>query len=579
MMKRWWILLLGIFLLVGTGCETGATQRGRKPSADWSRAIPLAESARGTVGMALAAEEGRLHLVWPEEVEDAIGLHYQQLDQEATPVVSTFLQGVDGLARAPQLAPGSDGRFHLFWLRRPDNADGWQLWHGRIDPESYRVVEQTQISSPETDVVQYALAAGPEETFSLVWDNKQEEAIYGQRLSEAEPTRVMRGESPALKFDENGRLHLLWRDGDRLLYARFDDGRFKTTTGERIANLDVAFGSVFNGPVVGIAGDYVYAFWSIFNQTGLEAGTGYTAYVSFPWAEPEAAPSERLLFSPAEDLTYQPYQGDYPLTVIVPPLPSPSGSTTYVSDPAAAAAQGDELAVAVSIEQAYRQQSAVQPALALFAGGSFKGYQMAAKTDEFSEESNLLADASGHFHLAWREGAGGRKIFYATTEPERQAAIDRLDAGDAFNLVVAGSFEAVAGLVFFPLAALWIVPGGVILGIFRLRREEASTQETTSQILILVSVVIYQALKFFFMPGILTYVPFSAWIDIPTRFHQPLITVTPLLQFGVGVLAAEWRRRRNKPEPTSPLAYFLLIVGVDAALTLLLYGVNFMGVF
>ncbi|NLF67322.1 MAG: hypothetical protein GX579_22260, partial [Chloroflexi bacterium] len=69
----------------------------------------------------------------------------------------------------------------------------------------------------------------------------------------------------------------------------------------------------------------------------------------------------------------------------------------------------------------------------------------------------------------------------------------------------------------------------------------------------------------------------SAWLDIGDIAGRILQIITPVLIFGAGIVVAEIVRRRR--ETVSTALYYLAIGGVDALLTLLVYGVNFSGVF
>jgi hypothetical protein len=281
--------------------------------------------------------------------------------------------------------------------------------------------------------------------------------------------------------------------------------------------------------------------------------------------------------SPAEDPTYQPYQGDYPLTQLVPPLLSASASSNYIAQPAVAAGQGNELAAAVALDQAFRQQTVIQMALVLLEEGEVKGYQMAAKTETFSQDAVLTADNAGHLHLAWREGSQGQRVYYATTAPEARLVIDRLSVDDALNAFLTGGLEATAGILLFPLAALWLIPGGILLGLWRMTRDFETMADTGSRVLLILALGLYQVTKLLFLPTILSYVPFSAWLDIPAAWHGAFTVGVPVLIFALALTVAEWRRRRQ-PD-TSTFLYYVVVTGVDAILTLAVYGVNFMGVF
>ena len=78
------------------------------------------------------------------------------------------------------------------------------------------------------------------------------------------------------------------------------------------------------------------------------------------------------------------------------------------------------------------------------------------------------------------------------------------------------------------------------------------------------------------MPTITTYVPFSAWIDIPASLVSPLRIGYPIFTLGLGILFAELNRRRGNE---STLLYYTIVVLTDVLLTLGVYGVAYLGVF
>jgi hypothetical protein len=93
---------------------------------------------------------------------------------------------------------------------------------------------------------------------------------------------------------------------------------------------------------------------------------------------------------------------------------------------------------------------------------------------------------------------------------------------------------------------------------------------------LVIAILLYQVTKLLFLPTIQTYTPFSAWLDLPRSWSTALRVMVPLLIFGVAWLAAEWVRRSRT---ASTLAYFFVVAAVDAILTLVVYGVNYLGVF
>ena len=96
-----------------------------------------------------------------------------------------------------------------------------------------------------------------------------------------------------------------------------------------------------------------------------------------------------------------------------------------------------------------------------------------------------------------------------------------------------------------------------------------------SQFLVVVSIIAYQLSKALFMPSIISYVPFSAWLDIPEEMKASLRFIVPVIVMVIGIVVAEVVRRRRPS--TSALVYFLIACGVDAIFTLGVYGVGYLG--
>jgi len=580
-MKKWRCLLLAaVFVVALSACGVGADLKGRKPSPDWSRSLPVGSDVRGRVAMAVEGAGEKLHLAWPQTVEGQIRIHYEQLDQRAQTVVAKTLPLPEGALRTTRLLLAPDGNLHLFWARRV-SGEGWQLWYARLDGSGNLVREPLQLSPAGADVGDYSAVQDAAGNPFVAWGDTNGRQIFGARIDGGErasaPVALSSGESPALAVDEGDRIHLVWRRENQIRYGQLAGGALEPNAGVRVADLTISFGDALTGPAFGTAGGWGYVFWSIFSQSGLEAGTGRTEYMAFQLASPEPARPERLVLSPDERQNYVAYDGAFPLTQIALPPTIAYLNTDFVGDPDVARGPDGELAVALAMNQELRQQTTIQLAVMLFADGDPFGYQMAAKTANLSVEGNVTVDEAGHLHLTWREGAGGLSAYYATTAPETRSVLDRLTGADVANVFLTATAEGMAGLVFLPFAAVWSVPGLLLLGLWKLRRDDEHIDLLGSRIVLAIAVIVYQVVKLIFMPAILSYVPFSAWLDIPVGVRPVLLYGTPVVIFGMGVLVAEIVRRRRDETPT--IGYYVAVVGIDALLTLLVYGVNFMGVF
>jgi hypothetical protein len=240
-----------------------------------------------------------------------------------------------------------------------------------------------------------------------------------------------------------------------------------------------------------------------------------------------------------------------------------------------AAAKEDELAIAVVVDQESRLDVITQVGLVLFKDGEYAGYQMAGKTDAFSQEPVLAVDRDGHLYIVWREGGRGSVAYFALTDEEGRSALSRMTGGDIASTAMSGGMEVIAGMLFFPLACVWIFPGLLLIGILHLWRGESELNRPLTIVVIVLSVIIAEIVKLAFLPTISSYVPFSAWLDIPSRWDDTLRLLVPVITLAIGLLVAIFVYRRNK----SGLLFAFVLIGVDALLTLAVYGVNFLGVF
>jgi hypothetical protein len=171
--------------------------------------------------------------------------------------------------------------------------------------------------------------------------------------------------------------------------------------------------------------------------------------------------------------------------------------------------------VAVSASQIFRLDSHVQIMMGIFEEGVYQGYTVGTRTNEISQNPSISLDAGGNLHLIWREGFSGRRVFYATTAPAAKVELDRVALGDFSNLLLSGGLEAITGILLFPFAFPWMAIGLVMMIILRLARNDEDVTQRLSQFLLVLALVSYQISKLLFLPDILIYVPFSAWLDLP----------------------------------------------------------------
>lgn len=539
--------------------------------------------ANGSIGMTVTGVDQLVHMVWPSDSEEGTFLRYVQLDANAAVETSKDLD-FPGLLRAPRLVQAEPGELHLLWGSRPPGGKAWTIWYTRLDADGNPLSSPLQISLPGESVGDYAVAPDQNGGVLVVWDSGLLGKLYIQHIDVAgmtsgEPVIVSeRGESPSMWVNAEGAVYLAWMGENGFVFAHSSLENLTPTQETDVADIIMGTGQSLAGPYLGVAGDHAYIFWSMLNQSGLEAGTGYSAYISFPSNAPVKTAPEHILMAYTEETPYAPYEGGLGLSMLAPPVVHAWESTDYILHPnVMMGLQSDELVVALSMNQAMRLDQHLQIAVAVFRDGEFVGYSLGSKTEGISDNAVLYVDEATHLHLAWRVGAVGNKIFYATTQPEAIVALDQLNAGDFINAIFQGGMEGLVGITFLPIIGFgWLLPGMVVVGIVKLKWDLDFLTHWYFWIPLSIAILIFYVAKFATLPTISTYVPFSAWLDIPEGVGEILRIITPALIFVIAFLFANQRRLHHTQ---SAIMFYLAFALVDAALTLAIYGVNLLGVF
>ncbi len=574
------LFLAALFLLLVIGSSAcQVREKGRKPSPDWSRSVPLGVFVRGDIDMVVNPDGQLVHLVWLKKDEERNKVHYVQIDEKAATELARDLDLPLTQLRQPQILPAGGDNLHLLWSSRPDGRREGEVQYVQFDATGEGNGDLQRLAAPEDAVAVFSKAADSQGGMYVAWEAEADGAIYGSYIAadgtllEDAVRLVDQGTEPSLAVDGDN-LYMTWLDGFEVLFAAWPHGHISAADGVSLTSIPLTPGKNMDGPELAVAGEWVYVIWSVFNSTGLEAGTATTEFVAFLKNKPQRLNTQRLRLSPEEEQPYALYESAYQITQLAPPL-GPSGSTDFVREPGLADSHGNELAVAVAVNQDLRLDTVTQIGLAIFKDGQFDGYQMAGKTDSFSQEPALATDDEGNLHIAWREGGRGSLAYYAVTTAEGRAELDRLEVNDVANVLFSGGIEVVTGVLFFPLACIWLVPGLLLIGLWHLWRGDSELNNIGTILVLIVSILVSQFMKFMFMPTITTYVPFSAWLDLSPSWQQPLLFIVPLLTMLIGLLVAFLMRRRTP----SGLAFFFWFTATDAVLTLAIYGVTILGVF
>jgi len=582
-LKRYLIIIatfLTVILL--TGCGIGAV-KARKPAGDFSRGLPLPIESSSSPVAAVDPDGKLIQVIVPtERGEEGKSFRYFQINEEARIVLDQDLDlDLGAFTRSLKMASSEDHN-HIVWASREDTADGWQLWHAIVNSKAETISNPKWISQGTNRVSQFEITEDGVGGVLILWEDSNATSISFTRLSAQgvvlEPPSLLIpfGERPSLIADGQEGYHLVWMVGENLHYSSLERDFSYPILGEYVARILVSRGNRMDGPVVGTSGSHVNIYWSILRLTGLEAGTAITESLTFPSRQSHLAKRDLLTAYSASDDLFTSYGGSLALSQIVPHPLEDYLSTSYIYDPRTSLGYDGAQVVAVAADQSIRLDQYIQILIGVYEDGEYQGYTVGTRTTEISGDPLIFLDKNKNIHLIWQEGSTGNRIYYATTAPVARANLDRISMSDIPNLILSGGLEAVTGILLFPFAFPWMIVGLAIMIVLRLVRNDEDVSQPLSIFLLIIAILSFQGSKLLFLPDILVYVPFSAWLDIPDGVGMILRIAVPIIIFVLAILVAEYRRRRIT-SPTSSLSYFFTIILLDTLLTLSVYGVIFLG--
>jgi hypothetical protein len=417
----------------------------------------------------------------------------------------------------------------------------------------------------------------------------------------------MRGDHPAAAVDARGTMHLTWRGreslgAEQVFYATFDPASLRLREPTLLASFPSGTGTTLYPPEIGLDTGFVYVFWSQEMRSGIQAGTAYTYYETFPIGSPDAHAGAVLGLPGSVQPTYQPAEGAFNYDTLsyggwgfeeiglekeegwggsspfYPDAPQhPVGESvvlvpadyTYMAYPIPG--QRDELGLVVSSRmETSRGVKRIQVAFVVLKDGRVKGMEVAGQTRSESTRPIAVADDSGALHLAWVDAGASRtySVYYASTSPSVRNAVSRMTARDVLASVLGGTWNAAAALSFAPMLLLWLLLPFAWLVVFAIVRPDSDLRTRTGWIALGVAVVLYFGSKFFLIPSFLSYAPF---LDVVSPRFQNLIYVgVPALIGVLGMLAARAYIRRSDRQVV--LVAFAVFALADAGLSLVLYA-------
>jgi hypothetical protein len=573
------LLILGAIVatLLLTGCSA-QTDRIWLNAPDWSRAQYIGDTASGdrpvfalapdnsATFLLVVNQNGRYH---PKAVHlDGSGV--KRWEQEYPEI---------NMAR-PDMARAywADDAIHAFWLSNES------LYHARLNPANGQMDGPPDKLSGDIRVGDYAVAVDQSGKM-VVWFSgpRIKPGLYRLENNDLAGKPVLIDETgirPTLAFDGNGALHALWarypmgQPDVTVLYATDAlNGPAESDT-HVVATPKAAMGSVFSGPIMGLAGDTAYVFWSIEIRTGVAAGAVDARYLTFPVDNPAATSKPTQMYAPSDyHLPYEDWLDEGFRAGKRSGLVSPrTGKITQLY------AHSSDLPELVTIQRELVQftmrDTAYQIGTLFFNDGQPDSYQLLSFTGGDSRSPYITSDADRWLYASWMERGeiDGFRIMYASTNPVIVKSYAQLSGEDYQTLAARTGFGIISSALLFPFILMWMIaPIVLYLITFPLRRNNEGEMSTGVIISLLISIVGYWIAKFGFLGGITSYVPFSAWIPvIPDRLALPLQIGIPALILGVS-LGVAWLFTYKRQNPSS-LLFLVLYLAVDGLLSAAIYG-------
>ncbi len=546
----------------------------------WSRAQLMDNTRVGDPVPIALDDAGRIYLFVISAGQDVSLLHLLALDRQANIVWDYTYEDIE-LTRPAKPRILWDGEvLHLFWL------SGQSLYTAQVDA-SGQLLEPPTLLSGDTTVDDYDVVQNTSGSMAVWYAGPRDEpGLYAlPRGDLTGPATLVDaiGVRPDLHFEDNGTLHAIWAHhqpgiADKpIFYAAYADGHYRPGQESVVATPRAVGISVLEGPQLGFDEQHAYVFWTLIFYSGMEAGTARAEYVYFSKDQPSSASSVRQWGVPySYDLPYHAFQGDLEAGARVPLESESRGGTTYITDIAANPASEQELVITFQARLSYlmrKQQS--QVGTVFLQGGNLTTYQLISFTPSSSNYPAIFSDEAGYLYLTWLEKGAlpGWVVYFTSTAPDVRQALESVTPDDAGRVSAETLFGVLAGAVLVPLAVAWIVPSMIVLALTsRIRKPEEPLTGLGTIVSMILALIALWIMKLAVLPGILEYVPLSAWLPpIPNWLNGPLQLGMPLLITGLAYLAA--RYYTNRAAKHSVYLFMIIYAVVDAVLTMALYGV------
>ena len=479
-------------------------------------------------------------------------------------------------------------RLYLFWVEQE------KLYQLALDLNG-NMLGIPVLLSGEHAVETFSVAV-PANNVPVLWfsGSRRAPGLYGLESIDGSSSPIeidSQGVNPQLRYDRNDVLHASWAfypvgyGVSEIYYASYaEESDWNATQPVVVTEIAINPSSSLYGPALGVDDDTSYVFWTIMIRSGIQAGTIQTEYAYASSSQPSQFTRPQSIGMPliyALNHVYIPNTNlDAGERVALPDRNLPLTPDLQEITPNVAAA--DELAIAfrTTTQHLWRKER-IQVNVAYLNQGVPTSYQPLSFTTTLSTAPYITNSRDKHMYITWLEKQVTEQysVYFASTSPEIMEVLNQSTGRDFLKIVAEITFGLLIGILLAPIGgALWALAPLVALLVTAPLRKIGSekTQAVFTVISILVALVVYWMSKVATLPGMMQYIPFSAWIpEIPSLVGNILRWVVPALITALALWIA-WRytyQRSNK----STLYFILIFVGVDALFTAGIYAVLIYG--
>lgn len=530
------VLLSLVPLVVWVSAQTPMVPQA---SETWSRGQVIGRTRVKRRAALQAAPDGGAFLMW-RNLEGRLEL--ARIGEDGESLLNRVLSVGADEARDPQLRVGTDGRLSLLWREGEHHRS--TVRYALLEPDGTPVDQPQVLSDPASPILDPPrLVCDVDDRCHAMWAD--EAGIQWAVLSvegtllKAPTLLAPDGRFPAVRADNQGRLHLTWGWQKRTNVWVIHHVALDPVTGalgqpEELAQVFLRHGQRLGELTIGLTAETGYVLWGIQDYASASSSS---EYAHFP-LESESSQQRRV-----EPLALRLRRGR-----------NPAGMVSLM---------GPQTALLVALSESVPDSAGVpRSQIAVIGLGQRVREDVVTASSQASLEPTLAVDSDSHLHLAWLESAGFRQyqVVYASTAPpviENYNALTFLD-------VVDGTFSSVFGLSTLVVTLVvtlmkWVSLPFLGLLLYHLVTSEETLDTTRSRVAVVMVLVVQVALTFALPPSIGEDVLWSA-----LRWTVPSVSAAATALLTVGFV----RRRKG----AHLFGVFFLFAAVNSVLQMVVFS-------